>query len=50
MILAAEMVEQTIPTILEATKTGNIGDGKILVRPVDAITLIRTGEKDRDAI
>jgi nitrogen regulatory protein P-II 1 len=50
MILAAEMVEQTITTIIEATKTGNIGDGKIFVLPVDSITRIRTGEKDKDAI
>ncbi|MDA3970282.1 MAG: P-II family nitrogen regulator [Desulfobulbaceae bacterium] len=50
MILAADMVEQTIATIIEATKTGKIGDGKIFVLPVDSITRIRTGEKDRDAI
>lgn len=50
MILAAEMVEQTITTIIEATKTGNIGDGKIFVLPIDSITRIRTGEKDKDAI
>lgn len=50
MILAAEMVEQTISTILEATQTGKIGDGKIFVLPVDSVTRIRTGEKDKDAI
>ncbi len=50
MVLAAEMVDQTITTIIEATQTGKIGDGKIFVLPVDSITRIRTGEKDKDAI
>ncbi len=50
MILEADLVEQTISTIIEATQTGKIGDGKIFVLPVDSVTRIRTGEKDRDAI
>ncbi len=50
MILEAKMVEQTITTIMEATQTGKIGDGKIFVLPVDSVTRIRTGEKDLDAI
>lgn len=50
MILDASMVEQTITTIMEATQTGKIGDGKIFVLPVDSVTRIRTGEKDHDAI
>ncbi|MDA3832234.1 MAG: P-II family nitrogen regulator [Spirochaetales bacterium] len=50
MILVADMVDQTISTIIEATQTGKIGDGKIFVMPVDSVTRIRTGEKDKDAI
>jgi nitrogen regulatory protein P-II 1 len=50
MVLGADMVEQTITTIMEATQTGKIGDGKIFVLPVDSVTRIRTGEKDKDAI
>ena len=37
-------------TIMEATQTGKIGDGKIFVLPVDSITRIRTGETDEEAI
>ncbi|MEN8258233.1 MAG: P-II family nitrogen regulator [Thermodesulfobacteriota bacterium] len=50
MVLDSDMVDQTVTTIMEATQTGKIGDGKIFVLPVDSITRIRTGEKDKDAI
>lgn len=50
MVLDSDMVDQTVSTIMEATQTGKIGDGKIFVLPVDSITRIRTGEKDKDAI
>lgn len=50
MVLSGEMVEQTIETILSATGTGKIGDGKIFVLPVESTIRIRTGEKDKDAI
>jgi nitrogen regulatory protein P-II 1 len=50
LVLSSDMVDQVITTIREATQTGKIGDGKIFVLPVDSITRIRTGEKDKDAI
>ncbi|MBU0682483.1 MAG: P-II family nitrogen regulator [Proteobacteria bacterium] len=50
LVLSSDMVDQVITTIMEATQTGKIGDGKIFVLPVDSITRIRTGEKDKDAI
>ena len=50
MVLKSEMVDQTVSTIMEATQTGKIGDGKIFVLPVDSITRIRTGETDEEAI
>lgn len=50
MVVAADMEEQTVKAIVTSTQTGNIGDGKIFVIPIDSITRIRTGEKDRDAI
>jgi nitrogen regulatory protein P-II 2 len=33
-----------------SAKTGQIGDGKIFVSPIDRAVRIRTGETDRDAI
>jgi len=50
MVILADMVEQVVSTIITATQTGKIGDGKIFVIPVDGVTRIRTGEKDSDAI
>jgi nitrogen regulatory protein P-II 1 len=36
--------------IVEAARTGQIGDGKVWVSPVDSIIRVRTGEMDHDAI
>ena len=50
MVVTDEMVEQTVNTIVEAARTGKIGDGKIFVSDVDKIIRIRTGEEDNEAI
>ncbi|ACL04724.1 MULTISPECIES: P-II family nitrogen regulator [Desulfatibacillum] len=50
VVIQAEMVEQCIQTILETTKTGEIGDGKIFVMPVEQVLRIRTGETGTEAI
>jgi nitrogen regulatory protein P-II 1 len=39
-----------VDAIVEAARTGKIGDGKVWVAPVDAIVRVRTGERDADAI
>jgi len=36
--------------VAAAAKTGNIGDGKIFVSPVEAAIRIRTGERDQNAL
>ena len=33
-----------------AARTGEVGDGKILVMPIETIDRIRTGEQDQDAV
>ncbi len=43
-------VESTISTIIEAAKTGKIGDGKIFVIPIDEVIRIRTEQKGNDAV
>ncbi len=43
-------VEPTIAAIVQAARTGNIGDGKIFVTPVDRVVRIRTGESDNEAL
>ena len=36
--------------IVNAARTGKIGDGKVWISPVDSIVRVRTGEKDHDAL
>ena len=43
-------VEPTVRTVLSAAGTGEVGDGKIFVLPVEKIYRIRTGEEDRAAV
>ena len=46
----AEMTDAVIDAITSKAKTGQIGDGKIFVVPVESALRIRTGETDGDAI
>ena len=39
-----------VSTIRETALTGEIGDGKIIVMPVDDVVRIRTGERGADAL
>ena len=50
MVVADEQVEQVSNAIINAARTGKIGDGKIFVSDVDKIIRIRTGETDNEAI
>jgi nitrogen regulatory protein P-II 1 len=43
-------VEPTVHAILDAARTGEVGDGKVFVLPVEKVYRIRTGEEDRDAV
>jgi nitrogen regulatory protein P-II 2 len=46
----SESVDKVIEAISSAAKTGQIGDGKIFVTPIDQTVRIRTGETDADAL
>jgi len=50
MVVDDASVEQVTNTIVEAARTGKIGDGKIFVSDIDKIIRIRTGETDNEAI
>jgi len=39
-----------VDAILQAAHTGEVGDGKIWVTPVERVIRVRTGETDEDAI
>jgi len=44
------IAERAVETIAESARTGEIGDGKIFVLPIDHAIRIRTGENDTDAL
>jgi len=44
------MIDKTIAAITGGARTGQIGDGKIFVTPIDHALRIRTGETDNDAL
>jgi nitrogen regulatory protein P-II 1 len=45
-----QFVQPTIDAIVRGARTGNIGDGKIFVTPLERCVRIRTGEEGNDAI
>jgi nitrogen regulatory protein P-II 1 len=43
-------VDKTIDALVEAARTGKIGDGKVWVSPVETVVRVRTGERGPDAL
>jgi len=43
-------VEPTVEAILRTARTGEVGDGKVFVVPVEKVYRIRTGEEDTEAV
>ncbi|MFL2659867.1 MAG: P-II family nitrogen regulator [Alphaproteobacteria bacterium] len=50
LIVSDEDLEKTVETIINTSKTGKIGDGKIFISTIDEIIRIRTGETNNEAI
>ena len=50
VVVKTDDVERCVEAIVDAARTGKIGDGKIFVTPVDRVIRIRTGEEDETAI
>jgi nitrogen regulatory protein P-II 1 len=48
--VSGPFVGPTVEAILSAARTGEVGDGKIFVLPVERVYRIRTGEQDVDAV
>ena len=48
--VAANLADKTVEVITANARTGQIGDGKIFVTPIDRALRIRTGETDSDAL
>jgi nitrogen regulatory protein P-II 1 len=45
-----EFVQPTVDAICDGARTGEVGDGKIFVVPVERVVRIRTGETDEAAV
>ena len=50
VVVKAEDVDRAVEKIIEAARTGKIGDGKIFVSNIEKTVRIRTGEEDEEAI
>lgn len=50
LVVDDDQVDMVIDRIVSAARTGEIGDGKIFIYPVEQIVRIRTGEKNLEAI
>ncbi|MBI3574302.1 MAG: P-II family nitrogen regulator [Pseudomonadota bacterium] len=50
LVVADNMLDRCVETIVTAARTGKIGDGKIFVTTVEQVVRIRTGERGADAI
>ena len=50
LVLADDLVERAVETIVETARSGKIGDGKIFILPVEEVIRIRTGETAEAAV
>ena len=50
IVVEDDQVDMVVDKVITAARTGEIGDGKMFVSPVERIIRIRTGEKDLEAV
>lgn len=50
VVVDEAQVDKTVDAVVEAARTGKIGDGKVWVTPVEAVIRVRTGERGLDAL
>ena len=50
MVCSDDMAERAIEAIMQAARTGRIGDGKIFISDVQEVIRIRTGERGEEAV
>lgn len=50
IVVEDDQVDMVVEKVIAAARTGEIGDGKIFISPVERIVRIRTGEKDLEAV
>ena len=50
IVVEDDQADMVVDKIVNAARTGEIGDGKIFITSVDKVVRIRTGEKDFEAV
>ncbi len=50
VMIPDEMADRVVQAIIEAAKTGKVGDGKVFVLPAEDVIRIRTGDRGEDAL
>ncbi|MBT4087964.1 MAG: P-II family nitrogen regulator, partial [Deltaproteobacteria bacterium] len=50
IVVSDEKIDETVEVVIEAARTGKIGDGKIFITNVEETIRIRTGERGASAI
>ncbi|CDG65517.1 MAG: nitrogen regulatory protein 1 [Methanobacterium sp.] len=50
IVVADDQVDNVIDKIVKTAQTGDIGDGKIFISPVEEVVRIRTGERGTEAV
>lgn len=50
LVVADDAVDKAIDVIVKVARTGNIGDGKIFVLPVEEAVRVRTGDRGESAL
>ena len=50
VVVEDDQVEEVVKSIADSARTGEIGDGKIFISPVDSVLRIRTGDRDTSAL
>lgn len=50
VVAEGAQADKVVDAVVEAARTGKIGDGKVWVTPIETVTRIRTGESGPDAV
>lgn len=50
MVSEEHKVDEIIDVIIKACGTGNVGDGKIFISPIEEVIRIRSGERGKEAV
>jgi nitrogen regulatory protein P-II 1 len=50
VLCPTERLDEVVETIVKHGRSGQVGDGKVFVTPVERVVRIRTGEEDLDAL